>query len=170
MPWARPRAIRPRRGKDQRRFRWRRRGRRRRAPQKGRRTGPDRDGETPVIRAVGETPRHEYSPIQPCDSVTPRAASRRRRMAETASAFSREDRELHNGGNGATASGRRLLRRPTTSETERILRECPPVGLTVPLVVAAIRRETGCSRATAYRAVSDAFAAGILEPTRDEDS
>jgi hypothetical protein len=34
----------------------------------------------------------------------------------------------------------------------------------VPVLVAAIRRETGCSRATAYRAVSDAFAADVLVP------
>jgi hypothetical protein len=57
---------------------------------------------------------------------------------------------------------RRLLRRPTTAETERIARDCPAEALSVPLIVAAIRRATGCSRATAYRAVSDAFAAGIL--------
>jgi hypothetical protein len=83
-------------------------------------------------------------------------------MAETASAFSRDDEDhVPDVGNGTTASGRRLLRRPTTSETERILRECPSVGLTVP---------TGCSRATAYRAVSDAFAAGILQPTGDDYS
>jgi hypothetical protein len=91
-------------------------------------------------------------------------------MAETASAFSREDQELHNGGIGATASGRRLLRRPTTRETERIARERPPDGLSIPVIVEALRRETGCSRATAYRAVSDAFAAGILEPTGEEGS
>ena len=47
-------------------------------------------------------------------------------MAETASAFSREDEGLHNGGNSATAPGRRLLRRPTTAETERIAGGCPP--------------------------------------------
>jgi len=35
-------------------------------------------------------------------------------------------------------------------------------GLSVTVIVQAIRRETGCLRATAYRAVSDAFAAGIL--------
>ena len=62
----------------------------------------------------------------------------------------------------APALNRRLLRRPTTAETERIARDCPEEALSVPMIVAAIRRETGCSRATAYRAVSDAFAAGIL--------
>ena len=73
-------------------------------------------------------------------------------------------KELHNGGNGATALGRRLLRRPTTAETSRIVRECAPAGLTVPIpvLVAAIRRDTGCSRATAYRAVEDALADGTL--------
>ena len=50
-------------------------------------------------------------------------------MAETASAFSREGEEgLQNSGNGTTAPGRRLLRRPTTAETERIARGCPPKG------------------------------------------
>jgi hypothetical protein len=81
-------------------------------------------------------------------------------MAETASAFSREDEGLHNGGNGATAPGRRLLIRPTTAETERIARGCPPEGLSRPVIVEAIRRETGCSRA--YRAVGDALADGTL--------
>ena len=73
-------------------------------------------------------------------------------------------KELHNGGNGATALGRRLLRRPTTAETDRIVRACAPAGHTVaiPEVVAAIRRDTGCSRATAYRAVEDALADGTL--------
>ena len=58
---------------------------------------------------------------------------------------------------------RRLLRRPTTAETERIARACPSASLTVRIIVAAIQRETGCSRATAYRAVADALAAGIFE-------
>jgi hypothetical protein len=61
-----------------------------------------------------------------------------------------------------TSMKRRLLRRPTLAETERIARDCPATGLSVTVVVQAIRRETGCSRATAYRAVSDAFAAGVL--------
>src|SRR2546427_727034 len=77
-------------------------------------------------------------------------------MGETASAFSGQD-QRHNGGNGATAPGpnagqnrcedvsRRLLRRPTTADTERIARECPAEGLSVPVIVSAIRRETGCS-------------------------
>ena len=60
---------------------------------------------------------------------------------------------------------RRLLRRPTLTETERIARDCAAEGLSLTVIVQAIRRETGCSRATAYRAVSDAFAAGILSRT-----
>jgi len=78
-------------------------------------------------------------------------------MDETGSAFGTEDLEL----------GRRLLRRPTPAETEQIARVCPPEELSVPVLVNAIRRETGCSRATAYRAVADAFAAGILSRTED---
>jgi hypothetical protein len=65
-------------------------------------------------------------------------------------------------GDGAKGPTRRLLKRPTTVETEQIARACPPNDLSVPVLVTAIRRETGCSRATAYRAVSDAFAAGVL--------
>jgi hypothetical protein len=66
------------------------------------------------------------------------------------------------------APNRRLLRRPTVDETERIARDCPAETLSVPMIVSAIQRETGCSCATAYRAVSDAFAAGIL--TRKENA
>ena len=54
------------------------------------------------------------------------------------------------------------------AETEQIARTCPPDGLSVPVLVNAIQRETGCSRATAYRAVSDAFAAGVLGRTEGE--
>lgn len=69
-----------------------------------------------------------------------------------------------------TSMRRRLLRRPTLAETERIARECPPKGLWVSVLVAAIRRGTGCSRATAYRAVADAFAADVLGRKEDEGS
>ena len=88
-------------------------------------------------------------------------------MNETGSAFGTEDLELHERQNSAADSGRRLLRRPTPAEKRRIARACPPDGLSVPVIVDAIRRETGCSRATAYRAVADAFAAGILSRTED---
>ena len=87
-------------------------------------------------------------------------------MSET-SMFRSQAQQLPNGENGAPAQGRRLLRCPSTAETERIARACPPEGLTVPVIVDAIRRETGCSRATAYRAVSDAVAAGIIGPKGD---
>jgi hypothetical protein len=78
-------------------------------------------------------------------------------MSETSAA------DRHKGGNGTATPTRRLLRRPSTEETEGIVRACPPETLTV---VDAIRRETGCSRATAYRAVDDAFKAGsaVSEP------
>ena len=83
-------------------------------------------------------------------------------MGDTTSALSGHDEEqLHHGGS-RVAPSRRLLRRPTLAETERIARDCPAEGLSVTVIVQAIRRETGCSRATAYRAVSDAFTAGIL--------
>jgi hypothetical protein len=35
--------------------------------------------------------------------------------------------------------------------------------VTIPVLVAALRRETGCSRATAYRALSDALASGEIQ-------
>jgi len=54
------------------------------------------------------------------------------------------------------------------AETERIARECPPEELSIPVLVAAIRRQTGCSRASAYRAVSDALTAGVLGRTKDD--
>jgi DNA invertase Pin-like site-specific DNA recombinase len=90
-------------------------------------------------------------------------------MSET-STFNSQAEQLRNGENGAPTPGRRLLRRPTTAETEQIARACPPDGLSVPVIVDAIRRETGCSRATAYRAITDAFAAGVLARTEDDDS
>jgi hypothetical protein len=86
---------------------------------------------------------------------------------QIASAFSREQKQEHQEANLAGVLGRRPLRRPTPAETERIARACPTDALTVPVIIDAIRRETGCSRATAYRAVSDAFAAGILERKED---
>lgn len=96
-------------------------------------------------------------------------------MSETALTSAREDQigPEHAPG-GHAASGRRLLRRPTLAETERIARDCPTEGLSVPVIVRAIRQETGCSRAAAYRAVSDAFAAGVLSwkwtPTREKEN
>lgn len=84
-------------------------------------------------------------------------------MRETASMRSTEDHvPPHDEVSGPATVGRPLLRRPTVAETAEIARDCPSEGLSVPVIVQAIRRETGCSRATAYRAVSDAFAAGVL--------
>jgi hypothetical protein len=84
-------------------------------------------------------------------------------MSDTSSALShRDDEQLQHSEQSAVAPTGRLLRRPTLAETERIARDCPPEGLSVPVLVQAIRHETGYSRATAYRAVADAFAAGIL--------
>ena len=83
-------------------------------------------------------------------------------MGDTTSALSGHDEEQLLHGGSRVAPSRRLLRRPTLAETERIARDCPAEGLSVTMIVQAIRRETGCSRATAYRAVSDAFAAGVL--------
>ena len=70
----------------------------------------------------------------------------------------------------SSALSRRLVRRPTLAETERIVPDCPPEGLSVPVIVKAIQRQTGCSRATAYRAVSDAFATGVLSWSGDNDT
>jgi hypothetical protein len=65
----------------------------------------------------------------------------------------------------AENSGRTTwARRPTLEEvvmTFSKLKRTEAV-VSVPALVAALRRETGCSRATAYRAVSDAFAAGEI--------
>jgi hypothetical protein len=54
--------------------------------------------------------------------------------------------------------------RPAPSEVTAIPSNLEPTDsvVTVPALVAALRRETGCSRATAYRAVSDAFTAGEI--------
>jgi hypothetical protein len=55
--------------------------------------------------------------------------------------------------------------RPTPTEVAAILSNVEPTDsvVTVPALVAALRRETGCSRATAYRAVSDALASGEIK-------
>lgn len=57
-----------------------------------------------------------------------------------------------------------MIRRATPDEVAAVVGHLATGGavVTVPLLVAALQRETGCSRATAYRAVSDAVAAGIL--------
>jgi hypothetical protein len=74
---------------------------------------------------------------------------------------------------GCTLLGTRTLARRASVETRRpkpervaaMVGELKPAGavVTVPVLVAALRRETGCSRATAYRAVSDALASGEIK-------
>jgi hypothetical protein len=63
-------------------------------------------------------------------------------MDETGSAFGTDDLEMQERQNSAPDSGRRLLRRSTPAETEQIARDCPPEGLSVPVIVDAIRRAT----------------------------
>jgi len=55
--------------------------------------------------------------------------------------------------------------RPAPTEVAGILFNLKRTGsvVRVPALVAALRRETGCSRATAYRAISDAFASGEIK-------
>jgi hypothetical protein len=54
--------------------------------------------------------------------------------------------------------------RSTPTEVAAVLSNLEPTGsvVTVPALIAALRRETGCSRATAYRAVSDALVSGEI--------
>jgi hypothetical protein len=56
-------------------------------------------------------------------------------------------------------------RRPTPTEVAAVLSKLNTTRsvVTVPALVAALRRETGCSRATAYRAISGAFLSGEIE-------
>lgn len=66
-------------------------------------------------------------------------------MGETASTFGSQDQKIHNGGNGAPAPGRRLLKRPTTAEMERIARECPSEKRLVSSVIPLRRRRSVAS-------------------------
>ena len=56
------------------------------------------------------------------------------------------------------------LKRPTTDQVIEIVSELGASGKTVSMhaLVALIRERTGCSRATAYRGVADAMAAGAI--------
>ena len=63
-----------------------------------------------------------------------------------------------------TGLNRPMVVRPTptlVSETVRALKQTSAVVLR-PELVRALRQQTGCSQAGAYRAVKDAFAAGII--------
>jgi predicted transcriptional regulator len=57
------------------------------------------------------------------------------------------------------------MNRPEPSAVESIVEQLATSRetVTVPAIVAEIRKRIGCSRATAYRAVSDAFASGVIE-------
>ena len=56
------------------------------------------------------------------------------------------------------------MKRPTPDQVIEIVSELGPNGEIVPIpeIVAKIRQQTGCSRATAYRGVADAMAAGVI--------
>jgi hypothetical protein len=56
------------------------------------------------------------------------------------------------------------VKRPTPEQVVEIVTELGPNGETVPIpaVVSRILEQTGCSRATAYRGVADAMAAGVI--------
>ena len=58
------------------------------------------------------------------------------------------------------------MKRPTPDQVTEIVSELGPNGETVPIpaVVAIIQERTDCSRATAYRGVADAMAAGAIAP------
>lgn len=58
------------------------------------------------------------------------------------------------------------MRRPPPERVREILRALQRAGgdTSCPSLVAQIQRETGCSRATAYRAIDDALAAGTITP------
>lgn len=71
---------------------------------------------------------------------------------------------------------RPLLIRPTPDQVERVAQRLVREGaadaagvIQIPVLVAALRQETGCSRATGWRSVADALAADVLrrgEPVR----
>ena len=60
-------------------------------------------------------------------------------MDETASVSREDEEQRHHAGGSATPPSRRLLRRPTTAETERIACDCPPEGLSIPVLVPTSR-------------------------------
>jgi hypothetical protein len=56
------------------------------------------------------------------------------------------------------------VKRPTPDQVIEIVSELRADGETVSMhaLVARIREQTGCSRATAYRGVADAMAIGVI--------
>jgi hypothetical protein len=59
------------------------------------------------------------------------------------------------------------VKRPTPDQVIEIVSELGPNGEIVPIpeIVAKIRQQTGCSRATAYRGVADAMGTGAEKET-----
>ena len=56
-----------------------------------------------------------------------------------------------------------MQQRPSSDVVSQILRALKCQGdVFRPMLVAAVEHETGCSRATAYRAVTDALAEGLV--------
>jgi hypothetical protein len=62
------------------------------------------------------------------------------------------------------------VNRPTPEEVVEIVSELGLNGevVSIPEIVARIRERAGCSRATAYRGVADAFTAGVIRRVRRE--
>lgn len=56
------------------------------------------------------------------------------------------------------------MKRPTPAQVSEMVSQLGPDGETVSAdaLVARIREQTGCSRATAYRGVADAMAVGVI--------
>jgi hypothetical protein len=63
-----------------------------------------------------------------------------------------------------------MNRRPTPEQTREIVRDLAARNQNRdgPSLVAAIRRETGCSRASGYRAVVDALKVGTIKAATPE--
>jgi len=59
------------------------------------------------------------------------------------------------------------VKRPTPDQVVEIVSELGPKGETIPIpaIVSMIQERNGCSRATAYRGVADAMAAGVIRPS-----
>jgi hypothetical protein len=71
---------------------------------------------------------------------------------------------LARGSDGTLASIRLPVGRPTPAVVKKTVRALQQTNETVlvAMLVRALHHETGCSRAGAYRAIKDAFAAGVI--------